>query len=134
LDAVGEIEPSADFRERLRARIAAIEGQPIEPVGRGAAGVAAGLMLAAAIALLIYEGSHKEQLPEPVAIRRPNPDMLVGARTPVDRSVPPFVIVNPSVPFVTFTDLSVSPFHSAGSYQFHVQSDIPPGTWTNLPR
>ena len=135
--AMGEIEPSADFRERLRARIAATAGQPMEPVGPGAAGIAAGLMLAAAVALLIYEGSRRpDQLPVPVAVSAPSPMAEFAATTrpsPI-RPVPPFVVVNPGLPFVSFTDLSVSPFHTAGSFQFHVESDIPLGAWTNLPR
>lgn len=133
--AVGEIEPSRDFRERLRARIEATAGQPMEPVGAGAAGIAAGLMLAAAIALLIYEGSRgTERLPLPVATGEPN-SSFVAARNPTpSHPAPPFVIVNPSMPFVSFTDLAVPPFPSAGSFQFHVQSEIPLGTWTNLPR
>jgi hypothetical protein len=134
--AFGEIEPSADFRERLRARIAATAGQPMEPVGPGAAGIAAGLMLAAAVALLIYEGSRRPgELPLPVATAAPGPvtEFVADRPSPV-RPIPPFVVVNPSMPFLSFTDLSVSPFHTAGSFQFHVQSDIPLGAWTNLPR
>jgi hypothetical protein len=42
------------------------------------------------------------------------------------------VVVNPGVPYVTFTDLSVPAFYGTGSY--HSPSDIAIGTWANLPR
>jgi len=133
--AAGEIEPSDDFRERILARIAATGGQPMEPVRAGAAGIAAGLMVAAAIALLIYEGSRRtERLPIPVAATAPNPGFIAASHSIPDRPLPPFVIVNPSIPFVSFTDLSVSPFRNPGGFQFHVQTDIPLGAWSNLPR
>jgi hypothetical protein len=133
--AVGEIEPSADFRARVLARVAASQGRPIEPVAAGAAGIAAGLMLAAAIAMLIYEGNRRpEPLPIPVAATEPPAGFIPVGQPSQIPLAHPFVIVNPSMPFVSFTDLQVSPFRSVGSFQFHVQSDIPLGAWANLPR
>jgi len=125
--AMGEIEPSPDFRDRLRERIAATADQPMEPTGTGAAGIAAALMFAAAVALLVYEGSHRNQpLPTAVAVD--------PARSAPSRPALPVVVVNPGVPFVTFTDLTVSPFRSGSGTAYHVQSEIPLGIWTNLPR
>src|SRR4051794_14967594 len=68
VSALGEIEPSADFRERLRQRIAATAGEPMEPIGRGTASIAAALMLVAAVALLIYSrGGDEPMIAVPVA-------------------------------------------------------------------
>jgi hypothetical protein len=44
----------------------------------------------------------------------------------------PMVIVNPSAPFVTFTDLSVPAFHGTATYNSPHQ--LPIDTWANLPR
>src|SRR4051812_49589771 len=46
--AFDEIEPSADFLDRLRERIAATAGQPMEPVTAGAAGCAGAAELSVA--------------------------------------------------------------------------------------
>jgi hypothetical protein len=125
VQAFDEIEPSPGFRARLRSRLAAASRTPpIEPVTLGAAGVAAALMLAAAVALLAYEGSRgsgEVQAAPPRAAA-------------FERSLP-LVVVNPGVPFVTFTDLSVSPFQAVrGSTTLHNQSDVPLDIWANLPR
>jgi hypothetical protein len=137
--ALGEIDPSPDFRRRLRARLAAPDQPPMEQHGAGA-GVAAALMVAAAIALLVYSGSDSvgsQTIASPAAA-----PAVVADLPPVntDREPPrayPMVVVNPGVPFVTFTDLSISPFRTAGETtgaEFHVHRDIPLGAWANLPR
>ena len=131
--ALGEIDPSPDFRRRLRARIAAREEQPMEHIG-AVAGIAAALMLAAAIALLVYSGS------DTVAPAVATPAVVAEAPASSNPEPPrayPMVVVNPGVPLITFTDLSVSPFRTAGTTtgaEFHVHSEIPLGAWANLPR
>jgi len=124
VQALGEIEPSDGFRDRLRSRLAASEDRPTEPTTLGAAGVAAALMLAAAVALLTYEGSRRQ-----VEVKAAAPGVASS-----EKSLP-LVVVNPGVPFVTFIDLSVSPFQTVGgNATLHIQSDVPLDTWANLPR
>jgi hypothetical protein len=131
--ALGEIEPSDGFRDRLRARLVATADEPLEPNTAGSASVAAALMLAAAVALVVYEGdrwSQQDPAPVPVALEAARP---VRPTSPA-RPAYPVVVVNPGVPFVSFMDLSVSPFQSAGSVEFHAESETPLGIWANLPR
>jgi hypothetical protein len=140
--ALGEIDPSPDFRRRLRARIAARDDrplyhddQPMNHFGTGA-GIAAALMLAAAVALLVYSGSDT-LTPSSVAASTVVADVPPPSASPEPPRAYPMVVVNPGVPFVTFTDLSISPFRNAGATtgaEFHVHSDIPLGAWANLPR
>ena len=87
LRALEEIEPSPAFRRELRARLAAAVLSARPQPALTPAGVAAAVLVAVAGALLLYEG---------LATRRPGP--LAGERQSV-----PIVIVNPSVPFVSFT-------------------------------
>ncbi|MBI4500191.1 MAG: hypothetical protein HY700_03425, partial [Gemmatimonadetes bacterium] len=127
--ALGEIDPSPDFRRRLIARVNRNETEPMEPIGPGAASVAAALMLAAAVALVIYSRRGNElNRPVPVAAATVDTVTMSGP----ERAFP-LVVANPGVPFVTFTDLPSSSFHVVGSTQFHSQGDIPLGTWANLP-
>jgi hypothetical protein len=91
-------------------------------------------MLAAAVALLVYSGSDRVTPPvaEPAAVAD-----APSSPTPEPPRAFPLVVVNPGVPFVTFNDLSISPFHEVGATtaaEFHVHSDIPLGVWANLPR
>ena len=133
VSALGEIEPSADFRERLRQRIAATAGEPMEPIGRGTASVAAALMLAAAVALLIYSrGGDDPMVAVPVAQTDPGIDTLR-----VYRGALPAVVVNPGLPFVTFDLPNRSPYFTvggaAGTTGFQTQGDAKLGDWANLP-
>ncbi len=134
---MGEIDPSPHFRERLRARIAATAGQPMEPIRPSSAGMAAALMLAAAVALLVYERSNRAEqaVIAPAVVEAPaaDPDTFrLRSASPIRPM--PMVVVNPGVPFVTFTDLSSSPFQTVAGPQFPVQGDVPSGTQVNLPR
>jgi anti-sigma factor RsiW len=113
--AAEDLTPSPEFRDRLRARIAA-GAHPAEPVSPGAAGLAALLMLAAAVALLVNEGAGRRA-------DTPAPQQAASIR--------PLVVVNPGVPFVTFTDLSVPAFLRPPA---HLREDHQAGTWANLPR
>ena len=128
--ALGEIEPSADFRRRVIAGVKRVDPEPMEPIGPGGASVAAGLMLAAAVALVIYS-RQGDQPKVPVPIAQVAVD-TVDANGP-ERAFP-LVVANPGLPFVTFTDLSTSSFHVVGSTQYHFQGDLPLGTWANLPQ
>jgi hypothetical protein len=112
-----EIEPSSDFRERLRARIAA-GAEPAVPVTPIAAAAATLLMLVASIGLLISE-SHK-----------PDATATAPARTAVP-APQPLVVVNPGLPFVTFTDLSVPAFQGIIT---HDATDVILSGWASLPR
>jgi hypothetical protein len=143
IGALGEVEFSPDFRERLRQRIAATAGRPVTAAEPRATSIAAGLMLAAAVALLVYErtsGGEAAQVPvatvasvAPAAASSPIVDSSLLRRAVAARPMP-VVVVNAGVPFVVFTDLPASPFRNAGSPEFPVQSDIPPRSWDNLPR
>ena len=124
VQALGEIEPSDGFRDRLRSRLAATANEPTELATLGAAGVAAALMLVTAVAFLAYEGT-----------RRQGEAKAAAPRVAASEKSLPLVVVNQGVPFVTFTDLSVSPFQTVGaSTTLHIQSDVPLDTWANLPR
>jgi hypothetical protein len=127
--ALGDIDASPGFRTRLWARLGTGEAEGLEPMGAGAAGVAAALMLATAIALVIYSRRDRET-PLPVAVATAVDTINAAA---VERSIP-FVVVNPGVPFVTFTGFSSSPFHVVETGNFQAQADAPSGTWANLPR
>ncbi len=93
LKTLGEIEPSAAFQRELRVRLAkaALRGGRQSAVTPAA--LAAGVLLAVAGALLLYEG-------------------LVAGRQPELADTPqviPMVIVNPGVPFVSFTAADSAP-------------------------
>lgn len=88
LRLLGEIEPSQSFERELRARLAlAARGVPRARPIRTPAAIAAAALLAVASVLLLYEGlasRHERALAEN------------------ERAIP-LVIVNPGVPFVSFT-------------------------------
>jgi len=117
--AAVDLEPTPAFRQRLRQRIAA-GAEPAVPMAPGAASFAALLMVAAALVLVILQRSGRENVP------------LVLVQATAVPEPRPMVVVNPGVPFVTFTDLSVPAFSGTGTY--HPSSDIPIDTWANLPR
>lgn len=126
--AAGELEPRPHFREQLRERIAA-GAEPAVPVTPGAAGIATLLMLAAALALVIHQRSSSETVAPAPEVAAAEPAVHSGGA----EFTSPMVMVNPSAPFVTFTDLSVPAFHgTATSYSPH---QVPIDTWANsLPR
>jgi anti-sigma factor RsiW len=87
LRSLGQIEPSTRFQRQLRVRLAQaallVERRPrLTP-----AGLAAAVLVAVAGALLVYEGLTAGRRAEVVEVTRPTP----------------IVIVNPGVPFVSFT-------------------------------
>jgi hypothetical protein len=150
--AVGQVDVSPDFRDRLRQRIAATAGRPVAPAGPRATSVAAGLMVAVAVCLLVYERAidtppdfavvPAEAPPEVVPVAPPETqgasgayeDSLVdtlGLPRAVAAARRPVVIVNSGIPFVVFTDMAAaSSFSSTSSVQTNVSLDHPP----NLPR
>jgi hypothetical protein len=87
LRALDDIEPSPAFRRELRARLTAAVLSAGQQPGLTPAGVAAAILVAVAGALLIYEG---------LAARR-------ARELARERRAIPMVVVNPSVPFVSFT-------------------------------
>ncbi|HET7295972.1 MAG TPA: zf-HC2 domain-containing protein [Gemmatimonadales bacterium] len=87
LQAAGTIEPSAEFRRRLDARLER-ERRAARDVPAGA-GVAAALFVAAALALVAWEGVHRPQT----------------ASAPALPPVPfPRPVVQGGVPLVSFQD------------------------------
>ena len=118
-----ELEPTPQFRERLRERIAA-GAEPAVPVTPGAAGVAALLMLAAALALVILQTTNRPA--------EPGKPQLASTEPPQAENPTPMVVVNPSMPFVTFTDLATPTFGSTSTY--YSSSQAPIDTWASLPR
>ena len=116
-----EMEPTPGFKERLRARIAA-GAEPEVPATPSPAGVAALLMLAAALAFVIHERTSRPTGPlVPLAASRRAPAAHAG----------PMIVVNAGVPFVTFTDLEVPAFSGPSE---HYPYQVPIDTWANLPR
>jgi len=104
----------------LRARIAAGE-EPEVPATPSPAGVAALLMLAAALAFVIHERTS-----------RPTDNLVpLAAKRPSATHNGPMIVVNPSAPFVTFTDLEVPAFSGPSE---HYPYQVPIDTWANLPR
>ena len=86
LQAAGTIEPSPEFRRRLDARLARERRAGDVPAR---AGLAAALFVAAALALVAWEGAHRPQT----------------ARVPALPPVPfPKPVVQGGVPFVSFQD------------------------------
>jgi hypothetical protein len=135
--ALDQIEPSSGFRTRLRARLAGGSQQRGEPGSRRAASrLAAALMLAAAIALVVYSRRDRHSMAEPASALASGVDAVIP---PLASDVPqslPLVVVNPGVPFVTFTGSSPTPFHLVGSSQFPFPSPSVSSTsdWASLPR
>jgi uncharacterized membrane protein YgcG len=90
LRTLGEIEPSSNLKRALRTRVGqAGPGTPAAPrAGLTPAGVAAAALLAVAVALLVSEG---------VAVNRDRRELAQTVRPG------PVVVVNPGMPFVSFT-------------------------------
>ena len=91
--AVEDIEPSPEFRRELRARLAAAVRNAGREPGLTPAGFAAAVLVAVAGVLLVYEG---------LAARREK-------QLARERRAMPMVVVNPRVPFVTFTRADALP-------------------------
>jgi anti-sigma factor RsiW len=93
LQAAGTIEPSPAFRRRLDARLERERRAAREVPAR--AGIAAALFVAAALALVAWEGVHRPET----------------ARAPTLPPVPfPKPVVQGGVPFVSFQDPRASVF------------------------
>jgi hypothetical protein len=123
LRAGADLCPSADFRRRLRDRLARTDAASLdEPVLPGRAGVAVSLMVAAAVGLLIYEGTA----------RRPGAEVANRPVRAVAEPPLPVVVANPGVPFVAFADLRLPAFPDPT--QRWSGAELPRGTWASLPR
>jgi anti-sigma factor RsiW len=87
LHASARIEPSADFRPRLEARLARERGLAAAVPAR--AGLAAAMLVLVALALLVHEVGRRPQF----------------AQAPVlPRAAFPKPVANPGLPFVSFQD------------------------------
>ena len=87
LNAASTITPSADFRQRLDARLA-VERRNVQPVP-ARAGVSAGLLILAALSLLVIEVARRPAIARATAL------------APVAFPKP---VANPGLPFVSFQD------------------------------
>jgi hypothetical protein len=91
LQASGELQPSAGFRRRLDARLRderlRLGGEPVTPIRLG---IAAALLLAAAITLVLRE-----------TVRRP---AEIAEAPPLPPVTFPKPVANAGVPYVTFQD------------------------------
>ena len=116
-----DIEPSSDFRARLRERLAGTSRVEPEPPTPRSAPVAAALMVAAAMALFVYESIERARPGEPPAM----------AQAAASHTLP-LVVANPGVPFVTFSDLRIPAV--AGQAAASSTIDVPLVSWASLPR
>jgi len=91
LRGLGQIEPSPRFQRELRVRLARASLGADRQHRLTPAGITAGVLVAVAGALLLYEGFMARRRAE-----------LAEAARPI-----PIVIVNPGVPFVSFTSSDV---------------------------
>ena len=100
--AFSDLEPTAGFRGKLDGRLARAAMVEEEPVLPGPTGLMVGLMVAAALAIVIWGGWGRTNAESgrSFAIERvaPTPPPL------------PAVFANPRPPFVSFADLSVPAF------------------------
>jgi len=95
-----DLEPSAGFRGELDGRLARAALVEEEPVMPGPAGLMVGLMVAAALSLVVWGGWGGTNSLQSLAVERvvPTPPPL------------PAVFANPRPPFVSFADLSIPAF------------------------
>ncbi|HEY6809044.1 MAG TPA: zf-HC2 domain-containing protein [Gemmatimonadales bacterium] len=89
LQGAHEVAPSSEFRQRLDARLRHERLQMAEPIVPVRAGIAAGLLVAVALALLGFESLHRP------------PTAQARALPPVPYPMP---VAQAGVPFVTFQD------------------------------
>jgi len=104
LRSFSDMEPSPRFRHELARRLNRSHLTLEEPVRPAPAGIMVGLMVATAIALVVWTtGDH------PVA---PAPAVETAAAPAASSPQPPAVVALPSPPFVSFTDLSAPAFEA----------------------
>lgn len=115
------IEPSPDFRHRLRGRLAAsAANQAVLP---GPAGVAAALMLASALALGVYEAAHSRRIGgEPVA------------RAPRTAATMPYAAPRRVLPVSDFTLAAFKRRTPRPPVEVVERTPVALGAWASLPR
>lgn len=102
LRSFSDLEPSAGFQSQLDgllARASLVEEDPVMP---GPAGLMVGLMVAAALALVVWGGWGE-------ATTQPLQTIAVEQVEPAPPPLPA-VVANPRPPFVSFADLRVPAF------------------------
>ncbi|MGD8727216.1 MAG: hypothetical protein PVH40_06200 [Gemmatimonadales bacterium] len=97
-----DLEPTRGFRGELDGRLARAALETEDPVVPGPAGLMVGLMVATALALVLWggRGDHAWGPAQSVAVEQASPE-----RAPL-----PAVYANPRPPFVSFADLRVPAF------------------------
>ncbi len=118
LKELDPVEPSPEFRGSLRHRLreAIRFAQPLLP---RPARLAAALMLAAALAIFVFEDTGEQKpLPIPPVAQSEEPN--------------PIMVAKPSYPFVTFTDLSTPVYDNPLSRSDQRETSL--STWVSLPR
>jgi hypothetical protein len=100
IKAFSDLEPTAGFRGELDGRLAMAEAEPVLP---GSAGLMVGLMVATALALVIWGGWGQTG--------EMGSQSLAGERVVPTPPPLPAVFANPRPPFVSFADLSVPAFN-----------------------
>jgi len=104
LRSFSDIEPSPRFRRELARRLNRSHLTLEEPVRPAPAGIMVGLMVATAIALVVWTtGDH------PVESA---PAVETAAASASPSPPPPAVVALPSPPFVSFTELSAPAFEA----------------------
>ena len=116
------LEPSPDFRRRLRGRLA--ESAANQPVLAGSAGVAAALMFASALALGVYEASvGHPRAARPEAVAR-------GQRT----GAMPYAVAPRLLPESDFTLAAFKRRTPRPPVEVVERTPVALGAWTSLPR
>jgi hypothetical protein len=94
------IEPSADFAQRLQARLRTMPAMPVEPVRssfRSFAAVAAGIMLVAALAAGVATRQHEPLRLSPVVATLPDVESSHAATPAFVATVPTGMSVWPAI-------------------------------------
>jgi len=103
LRTFSDLEPSPRFRPELVRRLNCSQPDLDEPVRPAPAGVMVGLMVATAIALVVWTAGDHPAVP----------DFEIEAATATAHvPAPPAVVARPSPPFVSFTELSAPAFET----------------------
>jgi len=102
LRSFSDIEPSPRFRRELARRLTRSHLTLEEPVRPAPAGIMVGLMVATAIALVVWTSGERGA----VAV----PAVETAAARAAPSPPPPAVVALPSPPFVSFTELSAPAF------------------------
>ena len=103
LRSFSDIEPSPRFRYELSQRLNRSHLTLEEPVRPAPAGIMVGLMVATAIALVVWTTGEHQVTPA---------SSVETAAVPATPSPPPAVVALPSPPFVSFTELSAPAFEA----------------------